>query len=84
VLTASEVGVYDPGLAVPDGPALTLDFLDAQSYALSMDAWALPLALLTLSLICVVMGLFGTDSRPGFAGARSDYRERWFPHSRRD
>jgi len=49
-----------------------------------MDAWALPLALVTLSVICVVMGLFGADSRPGFAGARSSYQERWFPHSKND
>src|SRR5205809_2047133 len=49
-----------------------------------MDAWALPLALVTLSVICVVMGLFGADSRPGFAGARSSYKERWFPHSKND
>ena len=49
-----------------------------------MDAWALPLALVILSLSCLVLGLMGADSRPGFAGARSSYKERWFPHSRID
>jgi hypothetical protein len=49
-----------------------------------VEAWTLPLALVTLSVICVVMGLFGAESRPGFADARSSYKERWFPHSKID
>jgi len=47
-------------------------------------AWYLPTALAVLTLSCIVMGLFGTDSRPGFAGGRTDRKERWFPHSRTD
>jgi hypothetical protein len=35
-------------------------------------------------LCCVLMGLFGTDSRPGFADGRTDVKERWFIHSRDD
>ncbi|TMF50696.1 MAG: hypothetical protein E6I21_07750 [Chloroflexi bacterium] len=61
-----------------------LDMSDWPSYAPAMGAWALPLALVILSVICVVMGLFGAESRPGFAGARSSYKERWFPHSKND
>jgi len=53
-------------------------------YARNMDAWALPLALLILCLSCLVLGLMSADSRPGFAGARATYKERWYPHSRRD
>ena len=49
-----------------------------------MEAWYLPAALVVLALACVVMGIFGAESRPGFAEARTDYRERWFPHSRKD
>ena len=28
--------------------------------------------------------LWGADSRPTFSDGRSDYKERWFIHSRRD
>jgi hypothetical protein len=49
-----------------------------------MDAWAQPLAFAILILACVLMGLFGTDSRPGFADGRTDRKERWFVHSRTD
>lgn len=48
------------------------------------SAWYLPTAMAVLTLACIVMGLFGTDSRPGFAGGRSDVKERWFPHSKDD
>jgi len=47
-------------------------------------AWYLPTALALLILSCIVMGLYGTESRPGFAGGRTDRKERWFPHSRLD
>ncbi|HEY3086311.1 MAG TPA: hypothetical protein VGK28_12735 [Candidatus Dormibacteraeota bacterium] len=53
-------------------------------YARHMDAWALPIALVLLMVSCVVLGLLSADSRPGFSGARSTYKERWFPHSRND
>ena len=49
-----------------------------------MEAWYLPTSLVLLALACVVMGLFGAESRPGFAEVRSTYKERWFPHSRND
>jgi succinate dehydrogenase/fumarate reductase flavoprotein subunit len=49
-----------------------------------MEAWYLPTALVLLALACVVMGLFSTESRPGFAEARTDYKERWFIHSKHD
>jgi hypothetical protein len=49
-----------------------------------MEAWYLPAALVVLALACVVMGIFGAESRPGFAEARTTYKERWFPHSRND
>jgi hypothetical protein len=49
-----------------------------------MEAWYLPAALVLLALACVVAGLFSAESRPGFAEALSNYRERWFPHSRKD
>ncbi len=49
-----------------------------------MDAWYLPIALIVLTLCCVVMGLFGADSRPGFANGRVDVKDRWFVHSKDD
>ena len=49
-----------------------------------MEAWYLPTSLVLLALACVVMGLFGAEGRPGFAEARTTYKERWFPHSRKD
>jgi len=49
-----------------------------------MEAFYLPGALVLLALACLVMGLFGADSRPGFDESRSDKKERWFPHSRID
>jgi hypothetical protein len=33
---------------------------------------------------CILMGLFGTDSRPGFSDGRTDVKERFFVHSRDD
>ena len=49
-----------------------------------MDVWALPVAFAILILACVLMGLFGADSRPGFSDGRTDRKERWFVHSRTD
>jgi hypothetical protein len=49
-----------------------------------MGGWALPIALVLLFLSCLVLGTLSAESRPGFSGIRSTYKERWFPHSRRD
>ena len=49
-----------------------------------MEAWYLPAALVVLALACVVMGVFGAESRPGFVEARGDTKERWFIHTKRD
>jgi hypothetical protein len=49
-----------------------------------MAAWYLPIALALLALSCVFMGLVGAESRPGFDGGRSDVKERWFVHSKKD
>ena len=49
-----------------------------------MDAWAQPLAFTILVIACILMGLFGAESRPGFAGGRTDVKERWFVHSRNE
>ncbi len=55
------------------------------SYALAMDpAWYLPTALAVLFAACIVMGLIGADSRPGFSNGRTDVKERWYFHSRDD
>lgn len=51
----------------------------------AMDpAWYEPIALTVLIAACVLMGLFGAESRPGFDGRRPDRKEKWFVHSRRD
>lgn len=48
-----------------------------------MDAaWYLPTALAVLFALCVVMGLTGADSRPGFSNGRTDVKHRWFVHAR--
>jgi len=49
-----------------------------------MEGLYFPGALVLLALACLVMGLFGAESRPGFVERRSDKKERWFPHSRID
>jgi hypothetical protein len=49
-----------------------------------MSEWALPIGLVLLILSCLVIGALSAESRPGFSGIRSNYKERWFPHSRRD
>ena len=49
-----------------------------------MGDWALPIALMLLFLSCLVLGTLSAESRLGFSGIRSTYKERWFPHSRRD
>jgi hypothetical protein len=49
-----------------------------------MEALYLPAALVLLGLACLVMGLFGAESRPGFVDGRTDVKERWFPHSKID
>ena len=47
-------------------------------------AWYLPTALAVLFAACIVMGLMGADSRPGFSNGRTDVKDRWFVHSRDD
>jgi hypothetical protein len=37
-----------------------------------------------LLVLDVLVALFGVDSRPGFAGGRTEYRERWFIHEHHD
>ena len=49
-----------------------------------MGVWAQPLAFAIFILACIAMGLFGTDSRPGFSDGRVDRKDRWFIHSRDD
>ncbi len=49
-----------------------------------MGAWAQPLAFAILILACVLMGLFGADSRPGFSHGQTDRKDHWFVHSRTD
>jgi len=49
-----------------------------------MDAWAQPLAFAILILACILMGLFGAESRPGFSDGRTGHKERWFIHSKND
>lgn len=62
-----------------------MDTMAAASYAAAMgSAWYLPLAFIILVAVCVLMGLFGAESRPGFDGRPSSFKERWFIHSRRD
>jgi hypothetical protein len=34
--------------------------------------------------IAIAGYLWGVDSRPGFSDGRTDYKERWSIHSRRD
>jgi len=61
-----------------------LDLMSGEVYARDMGAWAQPLAFAILILACVLMGLFGADSRPGFSDGRTDRKDRWFVHSRTD
>lgn len=50
-----------------------------------MDAaWYQPIAFIVLFVVCLLLGLFGADSRPGFRNGRTDVKERWFVHSRDD
>ena len=49
-----------------------------------MGDWAQPMAIAILFLSCLVLGALSADSRPGFSGVKSEYKERWFPHSRLD
>lgn len=59
--------------------------LSEVAYAEFMSsAWYLPIALTLLIAACVALGLMSADSRPGFDGRPSSYKERWFIHSRRD
>ena len=46
--------------------------------------WYEPLAFGTLFLACILMGMFGTDSRPHFSTGKLFPKERWFVHTRRD
>ena len=50
----------------------------------SMGSWDLPIGLLILCLVALAFGALAADSRPGFSDGRTDYKERWFPHSRND
>ena len=49
-----------------------------------MEAWYLPMALISLFAACILLGLVSADSRPDFSRIRSSSKERWFPHSRND
>ena len=49
-----------------------------------MEAWYLPIALATLCLASLVLGVMSAESRPGFAWLKTSVKERWFPHSRKD
>ncbi|HKW71271.1 MAG TPA: hypothetical protein VJQ08_00425 [Candidatus Dormibacteraeota bacterium] len=49
-----------------------------------MDVWVVPLSLALFVLACLALGFFAVDSRPGFTGVGTAYKERWFPHSRED
>ena len=33
---------------------------------------------------CIMAGLYAADSRPGFSDGRTDYKERFFVHSKDD
>jgi hypothetical protein len=46
--------------------------------------WYGPVGWSIFVLCCILMGLLGADSRPGFSGGRTDVKERWFVHSRHD
>ena len=35
-------------------------------------------------LLVIVLSWWGADSRPGFGDGRTDVKERWFFHSRKD
>jgi hypothetical protein len=48
------------------------------------SAWYLPVALGVLTVSCILLGLMSADSRPGFSGARTSVKERWFVHSKDD
>lgn len=62
-----------------------MDLTAAAAYAAIMGPeWYQPVGLGILFVACLLMGLFGADSRPGFDGRPSSYKERWFIHSRRD
>jgi hypothetical protein len=49
-----------------------------------MSAFYLPAALLLIALACLLLGLFGAESRPGFVDGLLGMKERWFPHSKID
>ena len=49
-----------------------------------MAPWVFPIALLLLALACIVMGLLGAEDRPGFRDGRTDIKDRWFFHSKKD
>ena len=73
-----------PGAVAVAGGAKKLDLLSDGVYARVMDAWAQPLAFSILILACILMGLFGAESRPGFSDGRTGQKERWFIHSKND
>ena len=73
-----------PGAVAVAGGAKKLDLLSEGVYARVMDAWAQPLAFAILILACILMGLFGAESRPGFSDGRTGHKERWFIHSKND
>lgn len=57
----------------------------ATSYALGVDpAWYQPTAFAVLIVACLLMGLFGAESRPGFAEGKTSVKDRWFVHSKND
>jgi hypothetical protein len=63
---------------------LVLVLLSGGHWIYLLGAWAQPVAFTILFLSCLVLGILSADSRPGFSGAKSNYKETWFPHSRND
>jgi hypothetical protein len=49
-----------------------------------VEAFYLPAALALIAVACLLMGLFGAESRPGFVDGRVDRKEGWFFHSKID
>lgn len=46
--------------------------------------WYGPIGFAALFVACLLMGLFGADSRPHFSTGKLFPKERWFVHKRRD
>jgi hypothetical protein len=49
-----------------------------------VEAFYLPAALSLGAVACLLMGLFGAESRPGFVDGLLARKDRWFFHSKND